>query len=201
VRLITATHQDLKKLIASGRFREDLYYRLNVISIALPTLTEREEDIYELSLHFLKRTAARLGKSVTQVSDEALESLKRYSWPGNIRELENVLERAVVLAEGDVITVRDLPRELLEGTRPPGGFRTGPSAGREATRMPLMETEPSSMSGSEKLGRLSELAEREEIESAIHSACGNKAEAARLLGIPRSTLFSKMRKYRINKPR
>lgn len=202
VRLIAATHQDLKRLIAEGKFREDLFYRLNVISIALPTLAERKEDIHELSLHFLKRSSERLGKTIAQLDDDALDALKRYSWPGNIRELENVLERAVVLAEGESVTLHDLPREVLEWR---------PHAVRSTSSRTF--TEPKSGSGirRERLedpvaagavrGSLDEFAERESLEAALRTASGNKAEAARLLGIPRSTLFSKLRKYRINKPR
>ena len=206
VRLIAATNQDLKKLIAEGKFREDLFYRLNVISIALPTLAERKEDIHELSLHFLKRTSQRLGKPISQIDDAVLDALKRYSWPGNIRELENVIERAVVLAERDSMTLHDLPREVLEGPMAPARFSSSRSmseskspsrsGGRERIEEPVGRS-------TEAFGRspLSESAERASLEDALHAASGNKAEAARLLGIPRSTLFSKLRKYRINKPR
>jgi len=207
VRLIAATHQDLKRLIVEGKFREDLFYRLNVISISLPTLAERKEDIHELSLHFLKRSSERLNKPIKQIDDDALIALKRYSWSGNIRELENVLERAVVLAEGESIVLHDLPREILEGKSPPAK----PIAPRS-----LAEPKPRGGGGRERVeemisvgpsaitlgnGKLDEFAEREAIEEALRAASGNKAEAARALGIPRSTLFSKLRKYRINKPR
>jgi transcriptional regulator with GAF, ATPase, and Fis domain len=201
VRLITATHQDLKKLIAEGKFREDLYYRLNVISITLPTLAERKEDIYELSLHFLKHSAQRVGKPVSQISDEAVEALKRYSWPGNIRELQNVLERAVVLAEGECISIRDLPREVVEYRLQRVERRPGNELGAcLATLPPGADILESGVTTQRKMWR-GELAEQEAIKDALHAANGNKAEAARLLGIPRSTLFSKLRKYRINKPR
>lgn len=205
VRLIAATNQDLKKLIVEGKFREDLFYRLNVISIVLPTLAERKEDIHELSLHFLKRTSQRLSKPLSQIDDDALDALKRYSWPGNIRELENVIERAVVLAEGESVTLRDLPQEVLERRAAP--FKAGaarPSVDPRTPRGSSREhVEESVMAGTEVFGRgaFDEIAEREALEDALRSASGNKAEAARLLGIPRSTLFSKLRKYRINKPR
>ncbi|NOX54011.1 MAG: AAA domain-containing protein [Planctomycetes bacterium] len=113
VRLITATHQDLRRLIQAGRFREDLYYRLNVITLELPPLRDRKEDIFELALHFLQRAARRAGKKITHIDDDALEALHRYDWPGNIRELENAVERAVVLAEDTRITLRDLPSEIV----------------------------------------------------------------------------------------
>ncbi len=198
VRLIAATNQDLKKLIVEGKFREDLYYRLNVISIALPTLSERKEDILELALHFLKRSSSRLGKRLAHIDDEALDVLKRYRWPGNIRELENVIERAVVLAEGDSVTILDLPREVLDG----GSVHARSTSTRShlGERPKFAEPALASAVRSER-APFDEFAEREALESALRSSSGNKAEAARLLGIPRSTLFSKLRKYRINKPR
>ena len=205
VRLIAATNQDLKKLIVEGKFREDLFYRLNVISIVLPTLAERKEDIHELSLHFLKRTSQRLGKPLSQIDDDALDALKRYFWPGNIRELENVIERAVVLADGESVTLRDLPHEVFERRILPGRVGTSrpsvdPRTPRGSSRERVNETV---VVGADAFGRgaLDDIAEREALEDALRSASGNKAEAARLLGIPRSTLFSKLRKYRINKPR
>lgn len=205
VRLIAATNQDLKKLIAEGRFREDLFYRLNVITIALPTLAERKEDIHELSLHFLKRSTQKLGKSLSQIDDDALDALKRYFWPGNIRELENVIERAVVLAEGESLALRDLPQEVFE--RPMNSVRSNTSRSSvesKRTRRDHMERVDEQFSGGTSAydrGTFDEHAEREALEDALRTASGNKAEAARLLGIPRSTLFSKLRKYRINKPR
>jgi len=205
VRLIAATNQDLKKLIVEGKFREDLFYRLNVISIVLPTLAERKEDIHELSLHFLKRTSQRLGKPLSQIDDDALDALKLYYWPGNIRELENVIERAVVLADRGSITLRDLPREVFERRMPtPKGSVSRPSVDPRSLRGTIREVvEESAMVSANVLasGGLDETAERRALEDALRSANGNKAEAARFLGIPRSTLFSKLRKYRINKPR
>lgn len=205
VRLIAATHQDLKRLIAEGKFREDLFYRLNVISITLPTLAERREDIHELSLHFLKRSSERLGKATTQLDDDALDALKRYAWPGNIRELENVLERAVVLAEGDSITLHDLPREVLDWRPHPAkpiSMRSVPEP-KPSGGIRRQRTEEAVVASMTAIARedLDKFSERDAIEDALRSANGNKAEAARLLGIPRSTLFSKLRKYRINKPR
>ena len=205
VRLIAATNQDLKKLITEGKFREDLFYRLNVISIALPTLAERKEDIHELSLHFLKRTSERLGKPLSQIDDAAIDALKRYSWPGNIRELENVIERAVVLAENNCVMLHDLPAEVLSGRISQVRFGSSRShAESKSTRIGGRDrTEEPVAVGADAFGRipLDEFAERESLEEALRAASGNKAEAARLLGIPRSTLFSKLRKYRINKPR
>ncbi len=117
VRIVAATNQDLEALIQAGQFREDLYYRLNVISLHTPSLRERKEDVFELAVHFLNVHARRAGKSVTQLDDEAIETLDAYDWPGNVRELENVIERAVVLADGPAITRDDLPPETRRPIR------------------------------------------------------------------------------------
>ncbi|HEX8201343.1 MAG TPA: sigma 54-interacting transcriptional regulator, partial [Isosphaeraceae bacterium] len=117
VRIVAATHQDLEALIRAGRFREDLYYRLNVISLRCPALRERKEDIFELAVHFLGHHARRAGKAVSHLDDEAIEALVAYDWPGNIRELENVIERAVVLADGPALTRDDLPVEVRRPSR------------------------------------------------------------------------------------
>ena len=122
VRILAATHQDLEALIRAGRFREDLYYRLNVICLHTPALRERREDIFELAVYFLNLHAQRTGKLVTHLDPEAVEALVAYDWPGNIRELENVLERAVVLADGPAVMLDDLPPEL----RQPGRRRLRP---------------------------------------------------------------------------
>lgn len=204
VRLIAATNQDLKKLIAEGKFREDLFYRLNVISIALPSLAERKEDILELALYFLNKVSEKLGKRLAQIDDDTLVALKRHSWPGNIRELENVIERAVVLAEGDSVTIVDLPSEVLErsGAAPkPASPKVTHTVSSPATPM-SPKPEPVAASAV-RFSRddLHEFAERESLEQALRASSGNKAEAARMLGMPRSTFFSKLRKHRINKPR
>ncbi len=122
VRILAATHQDLEALIRAGRFREDLYYRLNVIYLTTPALRERREDIFELAVYFLNLHAGRTGKLVTHLDPEAVEALVAYDWPGNIRELENTIERAVVLADGPSVTLEDLPLEL----RQPGRRRLRP---------------------------------------------------------------------------
>jgi transcriptional regulator of acetoin/glycerol metabolism len=146
-----------------------------------------------------------LGKPISQIDDDVLDALKRYAWPGNIRELENVIERAVVLAEGESIALGDLPHELLQrrmtptrgvGTRP--SFEARPPRGNNRERV---EEQIVVGADARATGTLDEVAERESLEDALRAASGNKAEAARLLGIPRSTLFSKLRKFRINKPR
>ena len=117
VRLLAATHQDLEALIRAGRFREDLYYRLNVFSLRTPALRERREDIFELAVHLLHHHAQRAGKAVTHLDEGAVEALVAYDWPGNIRELGNVIEQAVVLADGPALTRDDLSPEIRQPTR------------------------------------------------------------------------------------
>src|SRR3954447_7886746 len=115
VRIVAATHRDLEGMIRSGRFREDLFFRLNVLPIFAPPLRERVEDIPELIQHFLRVYNHRIGKAITGIDDDALAALKGCSWPGNVRQLENVIERAVVIAEGPTITTAEMPPELLAG--------------------------------------------------------------------------------------
>jgi transcriptional regulator with GAF, ATPase, and Fis domain len=185
VRLIAATHQDLEGLIRRGRFREDLYYRLNVISITMPPLRERAEDVTELVQHFLRLYGARCGKAGLGIEDDALVVLKSYRWPGNVRQLENVVERAVVFAEGPAVTVADMPPELVDGGRwaVDGEGRSPP---------PTIHHPPSTVSEERtERGRR----ERERMVRALAAAQGNKAEAARALGMARSTLISRLKKH------
>jgi transcriptional regulator with GAF, ATPase, and Fis domain len=192
VRVIAATHQDLEKLIAQGRFREDLYYRLNVITVPMPPLRERTEDILELALHFLMRSAQKCGKRITHIDPEALAALERHRWPGNVRELENVLERAVVLAESDRVTLNDLPAEIgRPGRLPARMIETKPNGRRAAGGFP----ESASVNSYGVDG--TPAWEREALLNALRKCSGNKARAARLLGIPRSTYFSKLKKHGI----
>jgi transcriptional regulator with GAF, ATPase, and Fis domain len=185
VRLIAATHQNLEALIRQSRFREDLFYRLNVISVPVPPLRERREDIPELAEHFLRLYAQRCGKGVTQIDDDALAVLKAHRWPGNIRELENVLERAVVVAEGPTVTLPDLPPDLLEAVD-----------GRAALATPLLAgTYPDGPVGLRAEREEYERREREQLVRALAAADGNKAKAARSLGLARSTLLSRLKKY------
>ena len=122
VRVVAATNRDLKAEVARGRFREDLYYRLNVITLQMPPLRERPSDVPALASHFLRKYAAENGKTMEGFSDDALERLCAYTWPGNVRELENAVERAVVLCNGSRVTAAELPAHVLP-TREPGGIR------------------------------------------------------------------------------
>jgi DNA-binding NtrC family response regulator len=199
VRIIAATHQDLEALIRAGRFREDLFYRLNVIPIRTPSLRERKEDIFELAVHFLGRHAERLGRPVGHIDAEAVEALEAHDWPGNIRELENVIERAVVLSEGKALTLDDLPTEIRQpGRRRP---RVLPSTPRRALAGPVRSNSASTSAAStpelpeSESDPEADAFERHRLLDALEEARGNKSEAARLLGMPRSTFFSKLKKH------
>ncbi|WP_435009768.1 sigma 54-interacting transcriptional regulator [Tundrisphaera lichenicola] len=200
VRIVAATHQDLESLIRAGRFREDLFYRLNVIPIRTPSLRERKEDIFELAVHFLGRHAERMARSVGHIDDEAVEALISHDWPGNIRELENVIERAVVLSEGPALTLADLPLEIREPGRRRGRFLV-PAELRQITgrRTRGTSTVPgvsgSSRSDEPEIDSEADAFERHRLLDALEEARGNKSEAARLLGLPRSTFFSKLKKH------
>lgn len=201
VRLITATNRNLEQLIQEGKFREDFYYRLNVIGVELPPLRERKEDILELSLAFLKRSAEENNKRITHIESNALTALEKYQWTGNIRELENAIERAVVLAENDAVTLDDLPLEIKQ------------TSITLATTNPVLvaaTTQPSSYTlqgkyigdSNEKMKSqrsMLNVDERTQLEQALAQSNGNKAQAARMLGMPRSTYYSKLKKHGIER--
>ncbi|MCX8116797.1 MAG: sigma-54 dependent transcriptional regulator [Desulfobacterota bacterium] len=176
VRVIAATHRNLEEAIKNGSFREDLYYRLNVISIHLPPLRERREDIPLLIDHFLKKYSELNRKKIQDLSKEARALLLRYSYPGNVRELENLIERAVVLCRGPVITREDLPFHLQEGV---------PEKDWNVTKK--MKTLPESL----------EEVERDLILKALHQHQGIQTRAAESLGISERVLRYKMKKYGI----
>jgi transcriptional regulator with GAF, ATPase, and Fis domain len=211
VRLITATHQNLHQLIKDGKFREDLFYRLNVVNITLPTLAQRTEDLFELSIYFLKKTSEKLGKRITHIDEETLESLKHYHWPGNIRELENVIERAVVMCDGECVTLRDLPDEILTAVRRPQAQPQRRAVSMASSNSPSPQSYMPEKSVSEvpspPAGTVSTVrstmaesfdpqfeTELETLQRALQESGGNKSKAARSLGIPRSTLFSRLKK-------
>ncbi|WP_437188367.1 sigma 54-interacting transcriptional regulator [Planctomicrobium sp. SH668] len=190
VRIVAATHRNLEQLIAEGLFREDLFYRLNVISITLPPLRDRREDLYELALHFLRRASGESGKSVFQIDDAALRLMQSYDWPGNIRELQNVIERAVVLTDGNSIRVQDLTIEVSDPRASRNVVFSDPLyRPRIATSSQRSAPPAQSVSGPN-----SEEDEKMLLIRTLASCQGNKAEAARLLGMPRSTFFSKLKK-------
>ncbi len=184
VRIIAATHQNLEALIRQGRFREDLYYRLNVFPILMPPLRQRIEDIPELAMHFMRLYARRCRKEIGHIDDDVLVLLKSCPWPGNIRQLENLIERAVVVAEGPVITMHEIPQELLRTTDAPLALPASATTNGLGRNGGLRPT---------KAER--EQMERDELVQALATAAGNKAEAARALGLARSTFLSKLKKF------
>jgi len=187
VRVISATHRDLESLITEGKFREDLYYRLNVFPIHLPPLRERTADIPLLALHFIQKFAQSTGRPVRGADPGALSELAAYPWPGNVRELENVIERGMILSKGPDLTVADLDfgrrRATGAGVTPISGVAASPVA-------------DAGSGGRSFYKRLSEQ-ERNEIVAAVERANGNIAHAARALGINRSTLYYRMRKHNL----
>jgi two-component system response regulator HydG len=171
VRIVAATNQDLAQLVREKRFREDLFYRLHVITITVPPLRERREDIRLLAQHFLRIYAAKNNRRLEGFTEEALRHLEGYSWPGNVRELENVVERAVVLARASLIDVGDLPEEIAGALPLPEGTLTV----RLGT--PLAEVE------------------RRLLEATLRATRGNKALTARLLGIDVRTVARKLERW------
>lgn len=201
VRLIAATNRDLESMIARGQFREDLFYRLNVVTVTLPPLRARRDDLIELVFYFLSRASQKARKQIRQIDPAALMALEQHPWPGNIRELENVIERAVVLADGDVITLDDLPTELRQPTVKAIPFVAAAKA-TARTAQPFVEAEE----GFGDAGRQQTLlvsdgmdaaAEEALLRRVLQEAAGNKARAARRLNLPRSTFYSKCKKYGI----
>jgi len=181
VRVIAATARDLSREVAEGRFREDLFYRLDVVRVTVPPLRERREDIPLLVDHFLAQFRASLGKNVRGVADDALGKLVAYAWPGNVRELENVIERAVILANEDRITLRELPENLK---------------GSAQAAAPAAPPIPSDFS----LGAARRRFETAWIRDALEAAKGNRTHAARLLGISHRALLYKLKEYGLGKP-
>jgi len=190
VRVISATHRNLEQMITEGKFREDLYYRLNVFSITLPPLRDRLDDLGVLCDHFVQKFSASTGKRLSGIAPEALAHLAGYPWPGNVRELENVIERALILAQGTEVTTSDLDFGRRFSSMPPASAL--PVAAFTAP-VPTPSLTPGSASRSLSK-RLSEQ-ERGEIVAAVENAQGNIAHAARALGINRSTLYYRMRKH------
>ena len=168
VRIVTATHRDLEKEVKEGRFRQDLYYRLNVIPLTIPALRQRPDDVVQLANFFLLESCRAFNKKLNLFSDDILELFKNYAWPGNVRELKHVVERLVVTAKGNALTVKDLPKEIREARTLQAA--DGGAQSRDA-------------------------AEKENIHKALLKANNNKTKAAEFLGITRKTLFNKLKKY------
>jgi len=176
-RVVLATNEELGRLVADGRFRQDLYYRINVINIELPALRERISDIPLLVEHFLQRVCQDCRKPLRRFSDDALTALQRYTWPGNVRELQNVVERAVLLSKHELLGVEDLPTAIMAGGPLPAGA-LGNATLKQALSNP----------------------ERQIILDALESHSWNRHETAEALGINRTTLYKKMRRLGLQEP-
>ena len=170
LRVLAATNRNLETAIKEGRFREDLYYRLNVFAIELPALCERPDDIPGLVDHFLHELARPEGKTVTGVDAECLEALKSYRWPGNVRQLRNVIERALIVTRGPLLTVADLPADMKRTTGSSSTFEL-------------------------RLGMSLDDVERELIMRTIEYTGGNKSRAAEVLGVSLKTLYNRLERY------
>jgi len=193
LRVIAATHRDLQQEVAMGRFREDLYYRLNVVQIDLPPLRERREDIGLLASYFLARVAERQGKQGMSFSPEAMALLERYDYPGNVRELENAIERAVTLADGAVVTPAELPTPIRTPRMlpDPSSIRGAEPAWPKAADVAQTDGLPKGDRASWSLADV----EKEHIQQVLALHRGNATTAARPLGISRTTLWRKLRQY------
>lgn len=172
VRILAASHHDMDEAVKQGRFRNDLFYRLNVIQLNLPPLRERGNDILLLTLSFIQQLSQRFGKSVTGLAQPAAACLLAYPWPGNVRELRNIIERALALSCHDLITLEDLPEQILH---PDGDSPLPPSLVDPGTILPLEEME------------------RRYIHQVLEQLDGNRTLAARLLGVDRKTLYRKLK--------
>src|SRR5512136_878350 len=186
VRVIAATHRDLPKLVRAGKFREDLFYRLNVIAIPLPPLRDRLDDVPLLAHHFVRRYAERLAKKVRTISADAVELLCSYRWPGNVRELENAIERAVVLTRGDTVMPADLPPSITGRTAP---VLREVSAGAEDAEL---LTQSYATAKDSALRRF----EKRYVEALMKACDNNISAAARRAGMDRSNFKRVLRKYR-----
>jgi two-component system response regulator HydG len=173
VRIVAATNRDLESAIEEGRFREDLYFRLNVVNIALPPLRARGGDVLTLAQHFILQYAARTGKAVKGIAASAAEKLVSYAWPGNVRELQNCVERAVTLARFEEITIDDLPEKIVAFT---------------PSHMVVAGDDPSELAPLEEI-------ERRYVLRVLEAVGGNKSVAARVLGIERKTLYRKLERF------
>lgn len=170
IRFISATNRDLQRAMRDGRFREELYFRINVVTISLPSLAERKEDVEILTRHFVNKYARKFSKHVTGIDAEARAILLSYAYPGNVRELQNIIERAVALAEGETITVNDIPPDLREYSVTTYG------------KWPTLEER-----------------EREYVKKVLEFTGHNLGQTATILDVPRTTLWRKLKKYGMSK--
>jgi two-component system response regulator AtoC len=184
-RVILATNENLQTAVAEGRFRLDLYYRINVINIELPALRERIGDIPMLARHFLAQIVAETGRKVEAIADDAMQALQRYSWPGNVRELQNAIERGVLLGKGDTIQLGDLPAHIASGAAPLGQLQTSSATAESA---------------SQRLKAALAAPERQIILDVLREHRWNRNATADALGINRTTLYKKMKRLGLEEP-
>jgi len=199
VRIISATNRDLAAQVKAGQFREDLFYRLNVFPIEVPPLRERQDDIPSLVRHFIARFNAQEGKRVLDATSEAMDMLAGFPWPGNVRQLENAVFRAVVLCDGDYLTPADFPH--ISGIAPADQHLEGPSASAAISPSAADDGDlPGPVEIMDEGGHLRSLEaiERDLIQYAIETYSGRMAEVARRLGVGRSTLYRKVREYALD---
>ncbi|MCX5725710.1 MAG: sigma 54-interacting transcriptional regulator [Candidatus Saganbacteria bacterium] len=183
IRIVSASNIDLREAIKKGTFREDLFYRLNVVPVTLPPLRERRDEIPLLLEYFLAKNNEKSGKNIKGFGDDSMAYLLSYAWPGNVRELENLVERMVALAKGDMIGLPDLPEEILSN--------------REAKRGIFRDYKDKKGAEIEEKELSMKRSEEELIREALKTAGGNKSKAAKLLGIHRNTLLNKMKELGI----
>ena len=183
VRIVAATNRDLAREVEARNFREDLYYRLNVMAIEVPPLRRRREDIVALVHHFIRKCAARIGKQVAGVDSEALSALTSHRWPGNVRELENAIERAIILARGDTIGSEELPTSVLRQSQMSVGGSAPEPPANSGPLLPLSEAR--------------EAFERGYVQRALDAAGGNITEAAQVAGMDRSNFRRLMRRLEL----
>ena len=195
-RVIAATNQDLARLVSQRKFREDLFYRLNVITLRLPPLHDRQGDIPLLARHFLRKYAAKYGRDISDIADETLERLSAYDWPGNVRELENVIARAVIISQAPVL----LPDSIDLASQPVFHSRDEVAAGdncRVVQTAPQTAQATPSGNGGLRLSDAIQQVEIDMIRKALRESGGNKTRAAQILGISRKSLFNKIRDYKL----
>ncbi len=181
MRIVAATNRDLARAVSEGRFREDLYYRLNVFAVRLPPLRERGGDVLLLADAFLRTLGAKMGKGEPAISRDARDTLVAHAWPGNIRELQNAVERALILSDGDLVTAEQLG---LSAGRPDGepAVTVRPAPGAS-------EAEPRSLPDWE----------RHMVIEALRKAEGNRSRAARILGLTRSQLYTRLKRFGLDR--
>jgi two-component system nitrogen regulation response regulator GlnG len=215
VRIIAATNKDLWQAVQRKEFREDLFYRLNVVRLNLPPLRDRQTDIPILVAYFINKFRLKQPTGPSQIADDAMAAIQRFPWPGNVRQLENGIQRAMVLASGNTITLANLPEEISRGSHAPNSTpiaaetKGAPSTSADHTAPSSPEASKAALSQAvetlfnfarqDKQFKLLPAAERELIVRALAETSGNQVQAAKLLGVTRATLRKRVDKFGIQK--